>query len=235
MPLRALYFDLDDTLVDRASAGERYFADWVRRRPDAFGADVIAAVRALVALDWEHSADRPGYCRAVAEAYPALGEPAAIWADFCEHLPRFMEGRPAVERLLAALVPHYRLGLITNGPGSLQRAKLAASGYAPHFDGIFVSGEVGYDKPDPRIFDRALEAFGCAAADAMMIGDAPAYDLLGARRVGMATVWVGGLWRRRGRPYPAHVPAPDYVIDAVEDLVTLAPFGALAANPGVNR
>ncbi len=84
----------------------------------------------------------------------------------------------------------YRLGMITNGAPDLQRAKLEGAGLAPHFDIIVVSGEVGVGKPDPRVFELTLRALDVRPSEAVMVGDNPARDVLGAVSAGVRVVWV---------------------------------------------
>mgnify|MGYP000231633514 CR=1 FL=1 len=57
---------------------------------------------------------------------------------------------------LAALRPHYRLGLVTNGPSRMQRPKIEQFRLGDYLDPLIVSEEVGVAKPDPAIFDPAL-------------------------------------------------------------------------------
>jgi HAD superfamily hydrolase (TIGR01549 family) len=55
--------------------------------------------------------------------------------------------------VLSSLKSKYRLNLVTNGPSDIQRAEIDVLQIASYFDDVVVAGEVGYAKPDPRIFD----------------------------------------------------------------------------------
>ena len=80
-----------------------------------------------------------------------------------------------------------------------------------------MSEEVGYEKPDPRIYHDGLARLSIdEPSTAMMVGDNPASDIDGAKRVGMRAVWV-----RRGRKYPQGLKQPDYVIDGVIEVTDL--------------
>lgn len=83
-----------------------------------------------------------------------------------------------------------KLGLLTNGAPDLQREKLAASGLAPSFDAIVVSGEHGIGKPKPEIFHRLLSELGVSASEAVMVGNSLERDIAGARNAGLASVWI---------------------------------------------
>jgi phosphoglycolate phosphatase-like HAD superfamily hydrolase len=78
-----------------------------------------------------------------------------------------------------------RVGLLTNGPSSLQRAKLAVTGLTGEFDAVAISEEIGVAKPDREAFRRAAELIGCALAEVAMVGDSPTYDIAGAVAAGL--------------------------------------------------
>jgi putative hydrolase of the HAD superfamily len=98
----------------------------------------------------------------------------------------FPDARPALEELRG----RYRLGLITNGAPDVQRAKLDGSGLERYFESVLVSGEVGFGKPDARIFELALEQLAVAAGEAVMVGDSVRRDVEGALAAGIGAVWI---------------------------------------------
>ena len=82
---------------------------------------------------------------------------------------------------------------------------------------MVVSSEVGYEKPDPRIYQDGLKQLGdAAAASTLFVGDNPETDIGGAQAIGMPTAWV-----RRGGTWPAGSQPPDYQIDHVDELRTV--------------
>jgi putative hydrolase of the HAD superfamily len=82
-----------------------------------------------------------------------------------------------------------KLGIITNGPTVWQSRKIDALGIAPLFDAIVISGNEGFEKPDPRIFAVALERCRAMPAESMFVGDHPEADIRGAKGAGMVPVW----------------------------------------------
>ncbi|SEO41865.1 putative hydrolase of the HAD superfamily [Amphibacillus marinus] len=93
--------------------------------------------------------------------------------------------------VLDALKSNYQLLLLTNGAPSLQRMKLAITPeIAKRFDHIIISGEFGKGKPDPAIFEHALEKAHVSPSQAMMIGDNLMTDILGANRSGIKNIWI---------------------------------------------
>lgn len=97
---------------------------------------------------------------------------------------------PDVVATLTALRETQRMALVTNGSPDLQRAKLAGAGFAPYFDAVIVSGEIGAGKPDARPFALALAALGVDPARAVMVGDSLERDMVGARNAGIAGIWL---------------------------------------------
>ena len=153
--------------------------------------------------------------------WPGTGlDIAALTEWYDETMDRQMKPDPAINSFLAHLndrqVPW---GIVTNGPSQMQRHKCQALGLDQVAPFIIVSEEVGYAKPDPRIFGDALDATGLAGGEQVMfVGDNPVTDIDGARRAGMRTAWV-----RRGRKFPADLAPPDHVVDSVLEVQPVLP------------
>jgi putative hydrolase of the HAD superfamily len=91
--------------------------------------------------------------------------------------------------VLKRLHLRYRLAVVSNFYGNLDRV-LIEGGLAQYVDAIIDSSRVGCFKPDPRIFETALNALGIDASNAVMVGDSLDKDCAPARRLGMRTVWL---------------------------------------------
>lgn len=115
---------------------------------------------------------------------------------------------PALERLQGA---GYRLGVVSNSDGRVAEA-LEAVGLARYFGVVVDSKLVGYEKPDPRIFQPALASLGVTPAEALYVGDLYEVDVVGARRAGMAAVLLDPAGLHASRDVPT---APD--VAAVAD------------------
>ncbi|QEH32440.1 Pyrimidine 5'-nucleotidase YjjG [Aquisphaera giovannonii] len=214
--IRAILFDLDGTLVDRDGALRRYGLDLAARHPEIFPPETLDRdLRVLLAAP---DRDRRRFAHRVARAFPALGPPAALAGDVAARLPSFLEPEAEVIRLIDRLRNRYRVGIVTNGSGPSQRAKLAAAGLSGLIDGVFISGVERAAKPHAAIFRRALAWAGAEPAEALFVGDDPATDVAGASRIGMRTCWV-----RRGRDYPDGLPRPDATIETLLELPEVLP------------
>jgi len=122
----------------------------------------------------------------------------------------------AIDTLLALRARGVRLGLISNGSSSFQRKKLLRFDLERFFEVILIEGELGFGKPDPRIFQQALDQLRVSADDAWMVGDNLQADIAGAKQVGLLTVWND--YAGSGLPRANRV-APDMIIRRISDLI----------------
>ena len=106
-----------------------------------------------------------------AELYAHFAEPG-VWALYQE-----------VGDVLDLLGHDYRLAVLSNFDGRL-RTILAQFGLLDRFEHLFISSELGADKPDPWLFDHVLTAVGVAPEEALLIGDDPERDYAAAQRAG---------------------------------------------------
>lgn len=110
----------------------------------------------------------------------ANGIPRDLEDDFMHRTSSKTHLLPYSKEILEYLKPNYRLHIITNGFNESQAKKMEASGLSPYFDLIVTSETTGHKKPDPRIFQYALDTLSVKNSDVMMIGDNPNSDILGA-------------------------------------------------------
>ena len=108
--------------------------------------------------------------------------------QYIDHLPTFNNLVPNTVEILEYLRPNYRLHIITNGFEEVQKKKLKGSNIYGYFDKVVNSEMAGVKKPNPRIFEVALEMAAVNPAKAMMIGDNIEADILGAQAVGLHTL-----------------------------------------------
>jgi HAD superfamily hydrolase (TIGR01549 family) len=91
---------------------------------------------------------------------------------------------PGTRELLNRLQAKFRLGVISNADGRIEKL-LADAGIGDCFESITDSGVVGYEKPHPQIFRSALKSLGVLAVESIYIGDIYSVDYIGAKAVGM--------------------------------------------------
>ncbi len=206
MTPRAIFFDLDDTLLDTSGGVDEAWRVACTAHAPELGADPEAlrrAIREQAIAFWrdeaavEHWRTRLHEARRqnVAAALRQLGlDPAAApriadryWEEHTARMHLFEDTLETLERLRAA---GFRLALLTNGPAEMQRWKLSRFPIADHFDVIVIEGEFGHGKPHPRVFAHALQAVGAAPAEAWHIGDNLYADIGGARGAGLHATWI---------------------------------------------
>lgn len=83
----------------------------------------------------------------------------------------------------------FKLGVISNAEGQIKRL-IEHVGLTDHFDIVIDSGDVGFEKPDERIFKHALNKIGAKADSTIHVGDLLDIDVLGAKNVGITPVLV---------------------------------------------
>lgn len=156
----------------------------------------------------------------------ASGKDALAWGPAAaEKYHRFQQGLihaydqpgPTLRRLKEQ---GYRIALVSNyaHTGVLHDA-LTRLGIREPFDALVVSGDVGYVKPHPRMFEAAVEALGVTKDEAVMVGNDLECDVSGAKRAGLRTIWT---------PYPRVAPPPthpdaDVVVQRLSEIPDLLP------------
>jgi putative hydrolase of the HAD superfamily len=100
-----------------------------------------------------------------------------------------LELYPAVREVLDGLRPRYRLAAITDAQSAWAMPELSQVGLVDYFYPVIVSGDLGYRKPDPRIFALALRRMHLAPEETVFVGNDMFRDIFGARQAGLRTVF----------------------------------------------
>jgi putative hydrolase of the HAD superfamily len=201
-----LLVDLDNTMIDRAGAFERWAQGFVAAR----GGDAGDAAW-LVAADRDGLEPRERFAAIIAErcGLDAQDE-GAILAELRDGMVRELVTDDAVILALRrARAAGWATFVVTNGTVAQQERKLRHTGLDREVAGWVVSEGAGLRKPDPAIFLFAAEQAGHSLDGAWMIGDSAEADIEGARSVGLP-----GVWLHRGRPWPLTAFEPGHVADS---------------------
>ncbi len=108
---------------------------------------------------------------------------------YIDNLPNYNTLFDGAIELLEYLSPKYQLHIITNGFEEVQTKKMKSSDILYYFDKIITSESVGVKKPNPKIFEHALNLTEANVDQSLMIGDNFEADILGAQQVGMQTIF----------------------------------------------
>lgn len=212
MPIKALVFDLDGTLVDQEGA-ERDALQRLYERD--FKLEPKPSYHVFL-RDWRNVADeflqrfldnRMGFDEQRILRFQALYQKYGQRCDRAEaerlhqayaahYRGQWRAFEDAVPALAAAKARGYRLAMITNGNGEQQRAKLAATGLDAWLEHVLVSEDVKVAKPEPGIFRHSEAALGLEPAEMAYVGDRTDVDVAGAVAAGWTPVWLD----RKGMP-----------------------------------
>ena len=226
---RAVLVDLDDTIVDGSAVVDCWEVACACCRPLVDPQAVLAEVLRL--RDWYWSdpvrhrqgrLDLSAARRHIAEtALVNIGCDAAGLADrIAERYDRCRDERTvlfpdAVGGLTWLRERGCRVALVTNGAAAMQRQKIARFRLEPLFDVILVEGELGYGKPDERIYQLALTELAATPHHTWMIGDNLEWDVEHPQKLGITGIWLD----RTGAGLPVSCAVrPDLVIRSFADL-----------------
>lgn len=220
-----VFLDLDDTILDFHAAERIALAKTLSH----FGVEPTAAVveryHIINRQHWERL-ERGELTRAQVQEgrfrvlFAELGretDPVAITRNYEKNLGIGHYFLPGAQEAVQALSRHHRLFLASNGTASVQHSRLTSAGLYPYFEKVFISQEIGYNKPSKEFFEACFAKIrGFDRARAIMVGDSLTSDILGGIRAGMKTCWIN----------PAHEPPradirPDYEIESLSQLPAL--------------
>ena len=124
---------------------------------------------------------------------------------------------PGAQEAVESLHKKYRLFLASNGTASVQHSRLTSAGLYPYFEKVFVSQEIGHNKPAREYFDACFSRIPDFHPEkAMMVGDSLTSDISGGIQAGIKTCWVN----------PNHL-APRADISADYEIESLSQLEAL--------
>ncbi|WP_329397899.1 HAD family hydrolase [Streptomyces lydicus] len=202
MALRAVLWDIDDTLFDYTGSDRTGALRHLRAEGllAAYGGEEAALARWRHAMETEFArflAGEVGFLdhrRARARTFldrPLSDEEADAWfgryiAHYEASWVLFPDSLPALE----ALAPLLRQAVLSNSSTANQERKLAALGIRARFEAVLCADELGHAKPAPEAFASACAALGLAAEEVVYVGDRLDIDALGARDAGLAAVWL---------------------------------------------
>ena len=217
--IKAVLFDLDETLLVRKAAIRAFIADQYQRH-----AAVLAWVErdrymaCFLALEDEGRVPKAAvYPQLAAELGLGAQIAADLLADYQAIYPRYAVLSPGARETLVALRARGLMtGIVTNGSAAVQNGKVDATGLRPLLDIVLVSGAEGLRKPDRHFFDLALQRLNLTADEAIFVGDNPAADVDGARTAGLLAVWYHST-----TGWPAELAPPAYTITALAEIDAL--------------
>ena len=219
-----LFLDLDDTILDFKKA--EYIA--IGKTIAEFGIDPTDAVRSryheINKWHWQQlELGKMTRAQVLENRFSVLFSELGVQVDatavaraYEKNLSQGHWFLPGAEETLEVLSKKYRLFLASNGTASVQKGRMTSANLYRFFETVFVSQEIGYNKPSRAYFDACFGAIpGFDPARAIMVGDSLSSDIQGGINAGIKTVWVNPDGCSCGDI------RPDYEIEALHQLPAL--------------
>jgi HAD superfamily hydrolase (TIGR01509 family) len=222
--IEALTIDLDDTLWDIdpvIERAERILWRWLAsnypRISSIYDQEKILNLRLEIVKDYPDKEFDYRFMRKLilrkifraADYEEDLSEDAFAVFDTERNNVKLYDGAP---NTLQSLSDKYTLIAVTNGNADLEKI-----GLRHLFDGVVTAVEVGYAKPNIRIFNEAIRKSGTEADKIIHIGDNPEADIVGAANAGLTTVWMNS----KSLLWPDEYIQPDITINKITELCDL--------------
>ena len=219
-----LLLDLDDTILDFHKAERIALSKTLRTLGLEPTEEVLSRYSLINKAHWERlerkELTRPqvllGRFETLFREYGIEVDPAKCASLYEENLSIGHYFLPGAEEALEALSKKYKLYLVSNGTARVQAGRLKSANISHFFEIIFVSQEVGADKPDITYFERVFARIeGFQKEKAIIVGDSLTSDIQGGINAGIRTCWVNP----KGKP-DTNI-EPHYQIESIAQLEAL--------------
>lgn len=187
--IRAILFDLDETLVDRTETMRRFLIGQHQRFSALHAKDCGEYVNACLRYQDNGYADKYEAYKLACSDLDSYVSADQLFEDFKEHYGKEPILFSKVSETLSILHRRYLMGLVSNGRTKGQTAKIEASGIAKFFSSICISESIGSKKPDHRIFIKCLDDLSASPPESVFVGDNPEADIEPAKSLGMRAIW----------------------------------------------
>lgn len=220
-----LFLDLDDTILDFRMA-ERVAVTKTFREFGIEPTEQLLHRYHLINKECWEKLERKEWTRAqvLVNRFQLVFDEVHVEADAEQFAQRYATNLgighyflPGAEEAVKSLHGKYRMFIASNGTASVQAGRMTSANLYPYFEKVFISQELGANKPAPEFFEKAFAQIpGFEKEKAIIIGDSLTSDMLGGIQAGIKTCWVN----------PGHAPAkpdirPDYEIEDLTQLEAL--------------
>jgi len=219
-----LFLDLDDTILDFHKAERIAISKTIREFGVEPAEEILNLYHEINKWHWEQlELGKLTRAEVLVNRFGVLFEKLGVQVDApkCAKIyeVNLSQGHfflPGAEEAVDALSKKYRLFLASNGTAVVQKGRMTSANLYRFFERVFVSQEIGYNKPSREYFDACFAQIpGFDKEKALIVGDSLSSDIKGGINAGIKTVWVnpdhkdcGDIW-------------PDYEIEALGQLEAL--------------
>ena len=220
-----LFLDLDDTILDFHKAERLAIAKTIREFGLEPTEEVLQRYHLINKWHWEQlELGRLTRAEVLENRFGVLFEEFGVTADqtacaraYEHNLSQGHFFLPGAEEAVDALSKKYRLFLASNGTASVQKGRMTSANLYRFFEQVFVSQEIGHNKPSREYFEAAFARIpGFDKSRCLIVGDSLTSDILGGIHAGIKTCWVNP----NRLPHPADI-VPDYQIEYLHQLDAL--------------
>ena len=219
-----LFLDLDDTILDFHKAERIAISKTIREFGVEPTEEILTLYHGINKWHWEQLelgalTREEVLVNRFGVLFEKLGKTVDAVACARAYEKNLSQGHwflPGAEEAVDALSKKYRLFLASNGTASVQKGRMTSANLYRFFETVFVSQEIGHNKPSKAYFDACFATIpGFDQEKAMIVGDSLSSDIKGGINAGIKTVWVN----------PEHKDCgdirPDYEIEALSQLEAL--------------
>jgi HAD superfamily hydrolase (TIGR01509 family) len=225
--LKAVLFDIDDTLFDREAAQVISLDRILENYPALFqGIEKNTLWQAWTAADQltviefnEGSYDRGSRSRHFLRLLGLLGDTADdLTRLYLKEYPALKVPMDGLTALVNDLLKYVKIGVVSNSYPDVQYGKIETLGLTKLLSCIVLSEEFGIRKPDPRVFQYAAGLLQVNSSECLFVGDSFSADVIGSKAAGMLACWLNP----KDSPLPddSHI-HPDYTINSLRELLPL--------------
>lgn len=190
--IKAVLFDLDGTLLNRDASVELFIDAQYGRLHEYVGhIGKEEFISRFIELDCRGYIWKDRVYQQMVKEFKIIGLTwKQLLQDYVDYFQQYCVPFPNLHEMLQSLVDQsIPLGIISNGKGKFQMDNIKALGIEHYFETILISETEGIKKPDPRIFEKALQQLDIPANACLFVGDHPENDVKASRNVGMLGVW----------------------------------------------
>ena len=198
--IKHIFFDLDHTLWDFEKNSDLAFQKVFSKQNVTISLDAFLEIYKPINLEYwrlyreEKVTKSELRYQRLKKTFDAVNYPISdqlinlIAIEYIDFLPHFNYLFPYTFEILEYLKGKYKLHIITNGFEEIQSKKMISSKIIHYFDAIITSESVGVKKPNPKVFQYALQLANANKENSIMIGDSIEADILGAMNIGMKAI-----------------------------------------------
>ena len=194
---KAIFFDVDDTLLNFGSGSQWALADVFARFDVELDAAVKLRYEGINNGLWAEQKQGLRSVQSVIDTRFRLLFEALNWPVDADAFRDAYQGNLAQSHVMEQgaletvqqLSQKYPLYVASNSILAMQTSRLRLAKLLPYFQDLFVSNDIGYEKPDQRFFETCLERSQLQPQDIVFVGDSLEADMVGASGCGMTACW----------------------------------------------